>query len=249
MGDVKLKKPTIREIIPKVYFLTYDTRYNLCMSFVRIQEFYESPFYKGKYFTLEDFMDYWSLEFGNGSFDYTSSWDGFNFSGNVLNKWIQLFSRAPLREKENAILTTMINKIKYWEDLNDIYIIATHKENTAKRRKEIVEHELAHAMYCLYPKYKKSCDKLIEKLKSTEWGMVKYSQTKIKLNDMGYCDDVADDEMQAYWSTSNPKDSLFEKLKLDPEASKITELDFVKNFNTFKDSVKTNEVKNGTNGV
>ena len=61
-----MKNPTIRKVIPNVYCVTYDTQYDLCMSFVRIQEFYESPKFKGQYFTLEEYMDYWAEEFGSG---------------------------------------------------------------------------------------------------------------------------------------------------------------------------------------
>lgn len=233
-----MNSPTIREIIPKVYCLMYDTGYDLCMSFVRIQEFYESPFYKGKYFTLEDFMDYWSLNFGEGCFDYTASWAGFNFPGKVLENWISVFeSFENFREKENILIGKILRKSKF--DLKDIYIIGTHKENKMKERKEIVEHELAHAMYYLYPKYKQSCNKLISTLKSTKWGMVKYEQTAGRLKDMGYCDDVIDDEIQAYWSTGNSKDSLlkFASSAVDTDTD-ITALDFVNNFNKFKQRVK-----------
>ena len=61
------------------------------MSFVRMQEFYESPKFKGKYFTLEQYMDYWSKEFGKGSFTYPSVWDGFNIPGKVLSDWWDRF--------------------------------------------------------------------------------------------------------------------------------------------------------------
>lgn len=221
------------------------------MSFVRIQEFYESPFYKGKYFTLEDFMDYWSLEFGEGSFDYPDCWAGFNFPGKVLEDWMEVFNVSNFRDKENILISKVLKKSNY--ELNEIYIIGTHKENKIKERKEIIEHELAHAMYYLYPKYKKSCDKLIETLKSTKWGMVKYVQTAGRLKDMGYCDDVIDDEIQAYWSTGNVNDPLIKfsasLIDKDPDASKITALDFVNNFNKFKKSVKNKGDKNETNGV
>ena len=232
-----MNSPTIREIVPKVYCLTYDTRYNLCMSFVRIQEFYESQRFKGKYFTLEDFMDYWSLEFGNGSFDYPSRWSGFNFPGKVLDNWISLFTVSNLRDKENILVNKILRKSKF--DLKDIYVIGTHKDNKTKERNDIIEHELAHAMYCIYPKYKQSCDKLISTLKSTKWGMVKYVQTAGRLKDMGYCDDVIDDEIQAYWSTGNSKDSLlkFASSAVDTDTD-ITALDFVNNFNKFKKRVK-----------
>ena len=44
-------------VLPNVYVLNFDTQYELCMSFVRMQEFYESPKFRGKTFELEEFID------------------------------------------------------------------------------------------------------------------------------------------------------------------------------------------------
>lgn len=63
-------KIEIKHLYPKIYCLEFDTQYNLCMSMVRIQEFYESPEFAGKYFTLEEYIDYWSKNFGDGAFTY-----------------------------------------------------------------------------------------------------------------------------------------------------------------------------------
>ena len=75
---------------PSIFVLTFDSQYDLCMSFLRIQEFYESPVYHGRYFTLEDYMDYWSKEYGQGSFNYLDVWNGFNVPGSVIKKWIEI---------------------------------------------------------------------------------------------------------------------------------------------------------------
>ena len=81
---------TLRQIVPNVYLMTYDTRYDLCMSFVRVQEFYESPEFKGRYFTLEEFIDWWSIKMSHihGAFDYPARWGGFNVPGEVMLDWL-----------------------------------------------------------------------------------------------------------------------------------------------------------------
>ena len=41
-----MKKPyTVKEIKPRIFLLSFKDHYDLCMHFVRYQEFYESPFH------------------------------------------------------------------------------------------------------------------------------------------------------------------------------------------------------------
>ena len=68
----------------------YNTRYELCSSFMRMQEFYESdiPCIKDNYFTLEKFMDEYAKK--NGGFSYTMDWSEFNIPIDLLplrNQW------------------------------------------------------------------------------------------------------------------------------------------------------------------
>ena len=123
-------------LLPHIYILNFETQYELCMSFVRMQEFYESPKFKGKYFTLEQYMDYWSKEFGKGSFTYPSVWNGFNLPGKVLAEWRNACedNQDVMREREHDILCD-INKLMKKDgligvdsdDMEKIYIIGAHK--------------------------------------------------------------------------------------------------------------------------
>jgi hypothetical protein len=105
---------TLREVAPNVYLMTYDTPYELCMSFVRVQEFYESPEFKGKYFTLEEFIDWWSLNESKikGSFDYPARWSGFNIPGTVILNWLFECDEEVLRDKELFIFRKLAKKFK-----------------------------------------------------------------------------------------------------------------------------------------
>lgn len=211
-------------LLPHIYVLAFDTRYELCMSFVRIQEFYESPKFKGRYFTLEQYIDYWSKEFGKGSFTYPSVWNGFNVPGNILNKWLDKFD-DDLRKREEEILEKVDNLIQkeqgfiYPDNYEKTYIIGTHKENGIKYSNQIIKHELAHSMYCLYPEYKKRCKKLLKSIPEKD-----YKDTVKLLTEMGYGKNVMDDELQAYFSTSDNRENnaLFARK------------DFVCNFRCFK---------------
>jgi len=185
-----------RKILPKVLSLTFENCYELAMSFVRFQENYESPEFRNKYFTLEEFMDYWAREQGKGSFDYPVRWSGFNIPGKILKDWVNHYGITE-REKEEELLDKILTRYDF-EELSDIYIVGVSKDSP--NRKRIVDHEVAHAMYTLYPKYKKSCSKLLTKLRSTPVGDLIYKGMEEELLKMGYCEEVIEDEMQAYWS-------------------------------------------------
>jgi len=188
-------------IAPRVYVLTFDTQYELCMSFVRMQEFYESDSskFRGKYFTVEDYMDYWASEFGRGLFDYPARWNGFNLPSNAIRKWYHLFS-DDLRQKELQIC----NSIRDCQRQDGIicsskkyYVIGLHKQQSRASRDEVIEHEVAHALYYLYPSYKRQANALIKKLPKKV-----YDEAEKRLLRFGYAKKVIKDEIQAYLSTA-----------------------------------------------
>ena len=225
------------------------------MSLVRIQEFYESPKFKDKFFTLETFVDYWSNEFGHGVFDYPVKWSGFNFSGKTLLEWMFLFpyTNESYRGREREVVDRLMGRIAkdrgikypavrchpdYWGQLSydnakkclsDVYIIAVNSEDGSS--KKVVEHELAHALYALYPKYKLSCTNLLVKMDRTVDGKLIRGRSEDKLKDIGYGEDVFEDELQAYYSTGGSGSAL-------PNI-----MEFNKNFNAFKRGLKKNAGK------
>jgi hypothetical protein len=187
----------IKKHADKIYIAEFDSRYELTMTFVRLQEFYESPVFKGTYFTLEEFMDYWCKEMGNGCFTYTSVWSGFNVPGKIISKFMDLLVKnSSVRKKEFELLKLLNQKLREDnEELENIYLIALSKDS--KNNEVIMEHEVAHALYALNKEYKKSIDILIKNLDKK---IVKEASSVI--SKMGYCKEVIKDEMQAYWSTN-----------------------------------------------
>lgn len=224
---------TLRQIVPNVFVFTFDTQYDLCMSFIRIQEFYESPEFKGKFFTLEEYMDWWAKSYGKGSFDYPKRWNGFNVPGTVFKEWVNTFAnfaRSGLRKKEMILVEMLVKRLDDWDDLDKIYIIGVNKEKG--NRTDVIKHEVAHAMYTLYPKYKKSCDKLLAKIGRKKEGKVFLAATGRELLRRGYHKDVVKDEQQAFFSTSSKGD----RLPLLPK--------FKENYEAFKKTVKMSKKKN-----
>ena len=84
------------KISGNIFCLKFDNNYDLCMHFLRAQEFYESPFpeFKGKNFNLIDYMEKYAKAYGDNVFTYPGDWCGFNIPSNVL-KVLCLCQRLP----------------------------------------------------------------------------------------------------------------------------------------------------------
>ena len=194
MSSFKMK---LTQIKPHIYYLLFDTQYELCSTMLRIEEFYESPYknIKGKYFTLETYMDTYAKDTGN--FTYYSDWNGYNIPSDSINEFWKTFNNYPVEPLLNSLLE---KEKKLYDILTGIsdpkyYLIATHK----KVVKSALNHELAHAYYYLDPDYKKAMDDLIGGFKHRK-------AMETKLLKMGYGKSVLSDEIQAYLSTTKRYD-------------------------------------------
>ena len=175
-------------------WVSADSQKELGETFIRFQEYYESPNldFKNKIFTLGSVKEYYSREYGADV--YSETWIGFNFPSTVLLPFKQgLFD--PLTDQEKSLL----DLLKYRN--NDYYIIGAQNKSTLR-------HELSHAMYGYSVKYKNEIDQFIGENKS------KFRKVKKYILDKGYHEDVVNDEIQAY-VTDN--DDTFILNNLDPE--------------------------------
>ena len=77
-----------------IFHFSYENRYKLTSSFIRMQEYYESPYndIRNKYFTLDYYMDVYAKE-NYGVFSYFEDWNGFNIPGNSILKWEEQFRK------------------------------------------------------------------------------------------------------------------------------------------------------------
>ncbi len=168
--------------------MVFPTQYECNATMIRIQEFYESPYknIRGKHFSLETYMDLYAKE--NGNFTYFSDWKGFNIPGHIIQNFFDLF--GDLSRKEEKFLETVSPFIK---SNTRFYVIATCKEF----EKNVIPHELAHAMYYLNSDYKTEVDGTLKKL-SPDFYMYIY----VCVSNMGYGKNVIPDEINAYLSTS-----------------------------------------------
>jgi len=164
----------------KIFLLIFESEYNLSTTFLRFEEFYESPEFSGKFFTLKEFKKWYSSP--KGTFTYYKDWNGFNISSYTLEPFYE-GKFDPLTKKEKRLLKLFKNmKGKF-------YIIGISRKT--KDIKKLLKHELAHGFFYTVPKYK---NKVIEILSE-------FNLTKIKEElraKKGYCENVLDDESHAY---------------------------------------------------
>lgn len=189
-----------------IIHLNFKDQKTLCRYMVRIEEFYESPEFAGKYFELADYIKWYTKHYGLWS--YYSDWSGFNIPGNKITAFIDLFPKLRGCEKEI---------FKVLPDNSEFYLIATYGDGN----EDIIRHERAHAKFYLCPKYRETMTALVseyrDKLSNLEnWILKSYNES------------VLIDELQAYLCTS--KSNFFESkgIKLDPMVVEIFKSEYEK---------------------
>lgn len=181
----------IKEVKPGIFLFEFNHHYDMCMYFLRYQEFYESasPKYRGKSFQIFDFMKWYSLKYGKGAFTYPDDWNGFNIPGNIIfDMWNQ-----HLIPDKNFYDYEMYEA---WKECNTraqgkkFYIIGVVKGNKA------LSHEIAHGLFYLHSEYKREMGKLVRALDPKIRKSINETLKKL-----GYTPKVYVDETQAYMST------------------------------------------------
>lgn len=156
--------------------LQTDSEESLSRCFLRFQEHYENPKFRGEIFTLGQIKHWYSVTYGADT--YHRDWSGFNFPSHVLKPFKEgLFD--PLTEEEKALL----DLFRYRHD--NFYVIGANDSS-------VTRHELSHALYSYDIKYKVAIDGLCFKHKKELSKIGKYLINK------GYHKDVINDEIQAY---------------------------------------------------
>ena len=168
----------ISEKIPGIIHVEMNNQKELAETFLRFQEHYESPHFRGKVFTLGQFRA-WYAQKMNG-FTYHDDWNGFNVPSSSLRPFrTGLFD--PLSDQEKKLLELIPDR------LENYYVIGTHSEDSA------VEHEVCHGLYFIDEKYRDEVNRLFARVKP---GLLKPLE-KFLLK-IGYCEEVLVDEFNAY---------------------------------------------------
>jgi len=186
-----MKKPfVIKEVRPRIFLFEFSNHYDMCMHFLRYQEFYESPSprFRGKSFEILDFMKWYTLKYGNGSFTYPNDWNGFNIPGDTIQKvWKLGISDRNIYDYEMQMAWKECQAKANGEKF---YIIGVVRGNKA------LSHEIAHGLFYLNPKYKKESVNLVKALSDDMRKSINEALKKL-----GYTPKVYVDETQAYMAT------------------------------------------------
>lgn len=181
----------------RIYLVEASTQYALTSTFLRFQEHYESPKFRGKIFSLDDFMDWYAEKYGN--FSYYQDWGGFNIPSSVL-KPFQEGKFNPLSAKENKFL-------KLFEKIQEpFYIIGVNKPFDLPTLK----HEFVHGLFYTDEAYR---DQVLSEIKTLN---IKTFEKALK--NAGYHPAVYKDETNAYATTG--VNGLVEENGLSPKKAK-----------------------------
>jgi hypothetical protein len=180
--DLKMANAAIRirRPLPHVLLVEFATQYGLASTFLRFQEYYESPRFRGQVFALEEYMDWYAET--HGSFSYFDDWAGFNVPSLVFEPF-RNGDFDPLLVKERRLLALLAR------EREPFYVIGVARDG-GKRRRETVMHELAHALYYTNAEYRRE---VVACLRGQDTRALAR-----KLRGQGYHARVIQDEVHAY---------------------------------------------------
>jgi hypothetical protein len=189
----------------RVLHVEIPDKYDLAMTFLRMQEWYESPKFHHKNFSLEEYMRWYSKAYGKGAFTYPKDWSGFNVPGEAAIAVLQ--HMAPLSDAEEKLLYRVIErgyitepdpcrKGGTWDQYllpEPFYMVGTH----AKADPSDLPHEKSHGRFCVEPAYRTT---VLRVLRRHDTG--KLAKHLLK---MGYSKWTLEDEIHAYALTGWPE--------------------------------------------
>jgi len=179
----------LSDITSKIVHIGYKKQRSLTSTFLRFQEYYESPEFCDKIFTLKEFKEWyvtqWPQELGKSRFTYYSDWNGFNLPSTGLKPFYDgLFN--PLTKNEREFLATFKDRFESGEVF---CVVGTYDDNDL----ETLKHETAHGLYFTCPKYK---EMVLDSLTGLKARSTKKLEKFLKSN--SYHPKVWEDEKHAY---------------------------------------------------
>lgn len=182
----------LSQLYPGVYFLSTTSRHLLAYTFLRAQEYHESPNenFNFKSFKKQDYINWYSkTQSKNKTFSYATDWSGFNLPSRSL---LACYEKADPSDFD-AYDHLMLKIIKHCEQsqVGDFYLIGANPS-----RADVLSHEIAHALFSVNKEYK---DEMMENINSLPLH-IKQKMNQ-HLHHQGYSPSVFCDETQAYFAT------------------------------------------------
>lgn len=181
----------LEELLKDIFHLDFDTQYDLASTFLRFQEHYESPEFRGKVFSLEEYMRYYTANSPSGNetgrFTYYEDWGGFNIPSHVLDPFYA-GSFDPISPGEKALLDAFVDRKG-----DSFYIIGTSGEH----EDDALQHELAHGLFYTDDVYRSSVLSVLDSIDAGD----RQKMEEYLGSSCGYHPEVFDDEVHAYLLT------------------------------------------------
>lgn len=185
-----LEDREVRVLGPGIIHVCYAHRYWMTSSWMRLQEYYESPLpgIRGEFFTHETFMDLYA-DSRDGRMDYFDMWAGFNVPGHIVDDFSDRFDHD-LSMKERKLFADIFPHRYTYEKF---YVIATLQNGECALR-----HEVAHGLYYLDQVYQNDMKAAVQELPKPV-----YRAMRRHLLDLGYDESTIVDEIHAYLIDDN----------------------------------------------
>lgn len=191
---------TIKEIYPNIHCVYALNNKTLGSTFLRFQEFYESPEFRDKIFTLKQYKKWYKKYMKEKTFSYYSYFVGFNVPDIAFEPFLQ-GKFNPLSKNEKILLNYVANLKP------PFYIIGVCIND--KKFVRHLEHESSHALWYLDNRYQKY---MLRQINNFSKNLIKNLQRKLREN--GYHKKVYNDEIHAYMvNTCNPVYTMLSEVK------------------------------------
>jgi hypothetical protein len=190
-------EPKLIQYAKNIWLADYTDQYKLAMTFLRYQEYYESPnkiFFR-KPFLISDFKDWYEK---SKKSQYHLDWSGFNVPSEIIFECMEAIPDFNEWDRQMADITDFITK----KTEDKFYLIGALRGDMST-----LNHELAHGFYYTIPEYKKYMNNLYLELPDK----VKNYMLNFLTSSGGYNPEVFPDEAQAYLSTNELIQFMFEK--------------------------------------
>ncbi len=190
-----MESETIEKVKDRVFAVVIPDDYARAMTFLRVQEYYESPSheFRGRDFDIWRYIEWYSRD-RDGSFSYASDWGGFNIPLQAAMDCYRGVAAMPCEWKSHwdgrmsSIVDRVSSMIPEGERHLPAYIIGS-----ADVVGPTFKHEVAHGLYHTDPVYRGLVDEITAGIDPTHM-----ESFRSNLLSMGYTEGVIMDEVQAY---------------------------------------------------
>lgn len=185
-----MKVFSFKKLRDRLYELRFDDQHEMCMTFLRYQEFYESPRYVGRKFTLAEFMS-WYVKDQNkdGSFSYPRDWGGFNLPVDIIAQVRNLGIDDP--NHYDSLMHFVWRAIT--AECDGAYLIGVTQGAQLDR------HEATHAMFHIDDAYRSKVMGVLQSQRNADL----VGKLQVILMKSGYAEVTSLDEVNAYVTTGD----------------------------------------------